>query len=206
MNVRRCLRQVGRILLAGLLLAGLSTSTAASVAADCQGPEPSFRDWAVSATRVFIADVVTARAGGSYEAEANGASSRLTLRVVHVLQGKVDPVVELRDVPTRFCSGDAIVGRVGDRLAIALDTDVNGFRGGNVEAWIRGEPAYPWSERTTSAAAHRLLGLAPPDTATDPGPTASSRPWVGPLFAGAAIAGAFGGAWWMRRARGRSPS
>ena len=168
------------------------------VAAECDGPVPSFRDALATAKRVVIADVVAVRSGGLVQpAASDGWSSRFTIRVRHTPVGESPAIMEIRDLPTQPCA-DVLQARRGDRLALAFAaTDYTPPILVNTVAWIRGTP---WDsigvETITTAQVFRLLHLTPPDTATLARPTREDDP-VGTLIA--VTAGAVSGLLVWRR-------
>ncbi|MFI5101329.1 MAG: hypothetical protein ACHQE5_12585, partial [Actinomycetes bacterium] len=77
------------------------------------------------ARRIVIGDVVAIASGGLKSPGTDGRSSRFTLRVRYVLRGTAPRVMEIRDVIVGDCTGDALVARMGNRVALALDgTDI----------------------------------------------------------------------------------
>ena len=189
-----------------LIAAGLIAATP-PVAAECDGPIPSFRAVAASAKHVVIGEVVGVRPSELNGDSADGRSTRFTLRVTEVPRGRAPRTMEIDDLPTQPCAG-FVRARVGDRIAIAFDaTDFEPPIRVNTAAWLRGVP--PGSEHdlisafepTTRAQVYALLGLEPPDTAAPPfrvAPT-GEPPWS--LLAVAAVAGAAAG--WRRGSRTR---
>lgn len=157
-----------RGLLAAVLAFGALTVSPLPVAAECDGPVPSFRDALSTAQRIVIGDVIAVRDGGLVEATANGGwSSRFLLRVRYTPVGEAEPTMEIRDLSTQPCAG-FVIAREGDRIALAFDaTDFTPPIQVNTVAWIRG---VPWDfigvETITVTEIFQLLGLAPPDTAT----------------------------------------
>ena len=142
--------------------------------AECDGPVPSFRKALGTAQRIVIGDVIEVRRGGLLEPQADGRSSRFTLRVRHVLRGEAPKVMDIRDLVTQPCAG-SIVARPGDRIAIAFDAvDFTPPIAVNSAAWIRGEPWGDSFERITEVEVFERLGLDAPDTglaSPDPAPT-----------------------------------
>ncbi len=114
------------------------------VAAECDGPVPSFRDALATAKRVVIGDVIAVRDGGLARAATNnGWSSRFTLRVRYTPVGDAGRTMEINDLPTQPCAG-VIQAREGDRIALAFDaTDFSPAIQVNTVAWIRGTPWDP---------------------------------------------------------------
>lgn len=187
------------ILAAAIALGALAVGPL-QVAAECDGPVPSFRDALATAKRVVIGDVTAVRDGGLVEAAASdGSSSRFTLRVRYTPVGEAHQTMEISDLPTQPCAG-VIQAREGDRVALAFDaTDFSPPIQVNTVAWIRG---VPWDfigvETITLAEVFRLLDLAPPDTATHPEERTQQLP-VGLLVAVAT--GALAGSLAWRRSR-----
>ena len=168
------------------------------VAAECDGPVPSFRDALATAERVVIGDVIAVRDGGLVEAAANdGWSSRFLLRVRHTPVGEDQQTIEISDLPTQPCAA-VVQAREGDRIALAFKaTDFSPPIEINTVAWIRGTP---WDfigvETTTVAEVFRLLGQTPPDTATPPDQPTQELP--GGLFVALATGALAGGLAWHR--------
>lgn len=138
------------------------------VAAECDGPVPSFRDALSTAKRVVIGDVIAMRGGGLVKpAVSDGWSSRFTLRVRYTPVGDAQRTMEISDLPTQPCAS-VVIAREGDRIALAFDaTDFTPPIQVNTVAWIRGTP---WDfigvETITVAEIFRSLDLTPPDTST----------------------------------------
>lgn len=189
---------VRRLLAASIALGALAVGPL-QVAAECDGPVPSFRDALATAKRVVIGDVIEVREGGLVEAAASdGWSSRFTLRVRYTPVGEAQQTMEIRDLPTQPCAG-VIQAREGDRVALAFEaTDFSPPIQVNTVAWIRGTPwDYIGVETITVAEVFRWLDLTPPDTATLPEEPPRELP-VGLLVALATGALA-GRAVWRRR-------
>jgi hypothetical protein len=147
---------------------------AAPVAAECDGPIPSFREVAPTAKTIVIGDVIDVQPGGLIDGIRGGRWSRFTLKVLYVVRGSARPTMEVRDVPTQPCAS-GIVARQGDRIAIAFEgTAFTPVVVVNTAAWIRGEPPFaeidPLSafESITRDAVFRLAGVDPPETSTNP--------------------------------------
>jgi hypothetical protein len=166
----RAIRVAALPALAGVwLIAG-----AGPVAAECDGPIPSFRAVVGTAKRVIIGEVVAVHPSELTAEGTDGRSSRFTLRVTDVPRGRAPETMEIVDLPTQPCAGH-VVARVGDRLAIAFDAiDFEPPIRLNTAAWLRGVP--PSSEfdlmtefeSTTREEVYALLGLEPPDTSVAP--------------------------------------
>jgi hypothetical protein len=170
------------------------------VAAECDGPVPSFREALATADRVVIGDVVAVHDGGLMEAStSDGWSSRFTLLTRSTPVGAPRKTVEIDDLPTQPCAA-GVQARKGDRIAIAFDaTAFEPPIQVNTVAWIRGTaPDYVGVERITTAEVYRLLGLTPPETATLTDRPSGDIP-IG-LFV-ALVAGALGAVLSMRRSR-----
>lgn len=172
---------------------------AAPVAAECDGPIPSFRSVAATAKRVVIGEVVAVHPSELTVEGADGRSSRFTLRVTDVPRGGAPKTMEIDDLPTQPCAS-IVVARVGDRLAIAFDAiDFEPPMRVNTAAWIRGVPPgtefdlISAFESTTRAEVYALLGLEPPDTSVAPVSDEAPRgqPWW--LLVAAAVAGGVAG-------------
>jgi hypothetical protein len=152
-------------------------TSATTTLAECDGPVPSFRKALGTAKRIVIGDVVKVRSGGLLEPQADGRSSRFTLRVRHVLRGEAPRLMDIRDLVTQPCAG-SVVARPGDRIAIAFDAiDFTPPMVVNSAAWIRGEPWGDSYERITETEIFERLGLDAPDTAVaTPDPPADAPP------------------------------
>lgn len=170
---------VVRVLLATAIAFGALAVGPLQVAAECDGPVPSFRDALATAKRVVIGDVIAVRAGGLVEAAASdGWSSRFTLRVRYTPVGDAPQTMEINDLPTQPCAA-GVQARKGDRIALAFDaTDFRQPVQVNTVAWIRGTPAdFVGIETITTAEVFRLLDLTPPDTATLPDQRTQTLPF-----------------------------
>ncbi len=161
-----------------LTVGGIGAST---TFAECDGPVPSFRKALGTAQRIVIGDVINVRPGGVLEPQADGRSSRFTLRVRRVLRGEALREMDIRDLVTQPCAG-SIVARPGDRIAIAFDAiDFTPPMVVNSAASIRGEPWGDSYERITEPEIFERLGLDAPDTGlATPDPPADAQP-LGPL-------------------------
>ncbi|MEA2519168.1 MAG: hypothetical protein QOF49_1248 [Chloroflexota bacterium] len=183
--------------MAAIALGALAASPL-DVAAECDGPVPSFRDAVATAKRVVIGDVIDARGGGLVPPGSNdGWSSRFTLRVRYTVIGVAAQTIEIADLPTQPCAG-VVQAREGDRIALAFDaTDFSPSTPVNTVAWIRGTPwDFVGVETITVADVFRLLDLTPPDTSTVPERPVERLP-VGVLAA--LLIGALGGGLAWRR-------
>ncbi len=181
-------------------------AAAAPVAAECDGPYPSFRTALGTAQRVVIGDVVAVRKGGGWDpAKGRGEASRFTLEVRFVPRGTAPAQMEITDLPTQPCASMVLVHE-GDRIALLFGgTDFTPPVTVNVAAWIQGTPQdYPGVETITVAEIYRLLGLDPPDTSTAPADPAD-RSDAGFLLRIAALAAGLLAGWqrFARRDRGR---
>lgn len=191
----RAIRVAALPALAGVWL----IAVAGPVAAECDGPIPSFRAVVGTAKRVIIGEVVAVHPSELTAEGTDGRSSRFTLRVTDVPRGRAPKAMEIVDLPTQPCAS-IVVARVGDRLAIAHDAiDFEPPIRVNTAAWLRGVP--PGSEfdllsafeSTTRAEVYALLGLEPPDTSVAPvtdGATGAVPWWP---FVVAAVAGGVAG-------------
>jgi len=207
MNLRpRSLDRAVRVAALPALVGAWLIAGAAPVAAECDGPIPSFRAVAATAKRVVIGEVVAVHPSELTAEGADGRSSRFTLRVTDVPRGRAPKMMDIDDLPTQPCAGH-VVARAGDRLAIAFDAiDFEPPVRVNTAAWIRGVP--PGSEfdllsafeTTTRAEVYGLLGLEPPDTSAAPASYDATR--VSPVWPYVVAAMAGGIAGWL----GSSPS
>jgi hypothetical protein len=167
-----------------LTLAPISVAlvVARPVAAECDGPIPSFREAAPNATTILIGDVTAVRHGGLTDGDEDGRWSRYTLKVRHVVRGVAPGTMAIRDLQTTGCAPGIIVHQ-GDRIAIAFDVHAPGMVPFNAAAWIVGEPAYAslkydsHFEVTTTDAVFRLAGKEAPETSTlSPGSAEGDSP------------------------------
>lgn len=127
--------------LAAVVLAGmLAVVQTTTVAAECDGPFPSFRKVAVTAELVVIGDVVGIERGGAWDPAENGVSSVFALQLRHVLRGEAPALMQFRDLPTQPCA--SVVGvRLGDRIALAIGgSDFSPPVEANMVAWIERAP------------------------------------------------------------------
>lgn len=162
--------RLSRVVVAAVLAMALPALAVAPVAAECDGPFPSFRVEVAAAKRIVIGDVAAVTSGGLWGPGIDGRSSRFTLRVRHVLRGVAPSVLEIRDLPTGDCTGSVLVARTGDRIALALDATDYAFPPPfriNMAAWIRGVPPAGF-QTVTLAEVSSFVGLRPPNTATAP--------------------------------------
>lgn len=171
-----------------------------SVAAECDGPVPSFHDALATAKRVVIGDVVAVRRGGMVRPTASDpSSSHFLLRIRYTPVGTAPTFMLIRDLPTQPCAG-FVLAREGDRIAMAFGAiDYSPPIEVNTVAWIRGTPwDHAGVETTTTAEVFRRLDMTPPDTATlNPG----SAPGLSLGLIVVLTAGAVGGLLFWRRAR-----
>ena len=163
---------------AGLLAGVLLLASTYPVAAECDGPVPSFRAALASAQRVIVGDVTEVKPSELWDTSVDGRSSRFTLHVRYVLRGEASPVMSIVDLPTQPCAA-VVVARVGDRMALAFDAlDFEPPIRVNTVAWISGTAPFEGIETITLGETFSLMGLAMPDTSTGPGPD-PLRPTVG---------------------------
>jgi hypothetical protein len=180
-------RRSVRVGAAAVVALALGLVVAAPIAAECDGPIPSFREVAQTARTIVIGDVTAVHEGGLTDGADGGRWSRFTLRVRHVVRGSAPSSMQIRDLPTQPCA-PGLIARRGDRVAIAFDGQAfTPAMTVNTAAWIRGEPPYsePTSfshfESATTAAVFRLAGVAPP--ATDTGDVAEPSDPADPVRA-----------------------
>jgi hypothetical protein len=177
-------RRLGQTaLLAGSLAFGLATIVALPVAAECDGPALSFRQYAPTAPMVVIGDVSAIDADGVVPDDGDPGRSRVfTLAVRYVVRGTAGDTLEVANLASGPCSGPVTV-RVGERLAIAFRvTSPSWDAPSNAVAWLRGTPPrLPGIEQLTVAQVFTTLGLVPPPTSTA-APASTTVP-IGLLFA-----------------------
>lgn len=158
-----------RLISAMVLALGLGIAAAGTALADCDAVMPSFHDYAPSTKLVVIGDVTAVERSPWQDAE--GRSSRFTLRVSAVLRGRAPAVMRLRDIAYSQCADHKILVAKGDRIALALNgvafTPPVPF---STIAWIRGRPGGWFGvETTTEADVLARFRSMPPNTATAPG-------------------------------------
>lgn len=168
------------VVAAVVLAVALGTASAPSVAAECDGPFPSFAKVATTARVIVTGDVVAVERGGAWDPIDSGVSSVFTLQLRHVVRGEAPAIMQFRDLQTQPCA--AVVGvRLGDRIALAIDgVDFTPPVKSNMVAWI-GAPPPPifggggmsQAEVLTEEAVFALVGLEFP--ATEPAPVSSSK-------------------------------
>jgi hypothetical protein len=143
-----------------------AVATPSMVLADCDGSVLPFREFAPTAERIVIGEVVAVDPGAPW-VDAEGRSSRFTLRVEHVLRGPAADVLPLRDLAFLQCADHIILARKGDRIALAerASNPLLDFKFDTV-AWIKGTPWRDDVERISVAEAFSLIGLPLPETST----------------------------------------
>jgi hypothetical protein len=151
---------------------GLAFAWVGPVAAECDGPIPSFREVAPTARTIVIGDVTAVHPGGLTNGGSGDRWSRFTLAVRFVVRGSAPATMRVRDLPTQPCA-PGLIARRGDRIAIAFDGQAfTPAMAVNAAAWIDGEPPYAgptWLshfESVTADAVFRLAGIDPPATDT----------------------------------------
>jgi hypothetical protein len=168
--------------LATLAVAALAATTARPVIASCDGPVPSFRQFAATSPRILIGRVTAVDSTAEWR-DDEGRSSRFTLNVEYVVRGESSPVIDVRDAAFLPCADHIIIARVGDQIALAFD--VPGLMGdesvSTIPAWINGTPM-PWggAETISVREVFSLVGKAvPPATSTE---AARSAPKSAPMW------------------------
>jgi hypothetical protein len=106
-------RRLSRFLAVFALVAVATRPGIAS--ADCDGPYPSFREVAPTASTVMIGTVVDAQVEKGWD-----WAYRFTLEVDQVLRGSAAPIIAIRDLPSQPCA-PFIAAKPGSRIALALD-------------------------------------------------------------------------------------
>ncbi|MFP5342893.1 MAG: hypothetical protein ACLGIJ_08220 [Candidatus Limnocylindria bacterium] len=166
-------------MLAGSLAAIAAAGRVEVVAAECDGPYPSFTNAAPTASRVLIGQVVAIDPGPDAPPDEAGRTSRFFLRGWSVLED--DRIVEERfeDVQSQPCAG-YVVGRVGDVIALAIGgRDFEPPQVVNAVAWIQGVPPQRIGiETVTIADVYMLVGRPMPD----PLPMAAAAPRTSPVL------------------------
>jgi len=148
--------------------------------ASCDGPIPSFRQFAATSPRILIGRVTAVDPAAQWR-DDEGRSSRFTLHVEYVVRGESSPVIDIRDAAFLACADHIIIARVGDRIALAFD--VPGLLGdetvSTIPAWIDGTP-WGGAETITVGEVFSLVGMAvPPATSTE---AARSAPESAPMW------------------------
>jgi hypothetical protein len=178
------MRAIGRIFTAvSIAILGL-VGFGSPAAADCaSGPAP-FAESVANAKRIVIGDVV---AVVPIKDLRGGLSGQFTIQVSDVVRGdavaRLDMSYEMADP----CSGNTIVARIGDRIALAFEAtafsrplEVTGV------AWIVGQQPGGF-EMTTVEDVYRLAGVPMPEPrAVDVAPDPTS-PWLGPALWGLGV-------------------
>ena len=159
--------RLARFVAVAALLGAIAAVNAAPVAADCEGPLPSFRKATSTAERVVVGEVIGVEPTPLSPTIVEGRSSGFTLRVVRILRGDAPAIMEIRDLRTQPCAPVASA-RTGDRIALAFDAlDFEPPRRVNTIAWIRGTPPdYMGVETITLREIVSLVGLPATDTET----------------------------------------
>jgi hypothetical protein len=173
-------RGLVRVAVLAACLAALTASGRAEVvAAECDGPYPSFANAAPSASRVLIGQIIAIDPGPEAPLDEAGRTSRFVLRGWSVLED--DRLVEERveDLQSQPCAG-YVVGRVGDAIALAIDgRDFEPPQVVNAVAWVQGAPPQLIGiESVTVADVYALVGRPMPD----PLPIASAGPTSSPAL------------------------
>jgi hypothetical protein len=186
---RSATRALGRLIALGAFtmfaVAALTAATTRPVIASCDGPIPSFRQFAATSPRILIGRVTAVDSTAQWR-DDEGRSSRFTLDVEYVVRGESSIVIDVRDAAFLPCADHIIIARVGDRIALAFD--VPGLMGdetvSTIPAWISGTPM-PWggAETITVREVFSLVGKAvPPATSTEAArPARESAPTWPPL-------------------------
>jgi hypothetical protein len=166
-------------ILAGCLAGLVASGRVEVVAAECDGPYPSFTSAAPTASRVLIGQIVAIDPGPEAPLDEAGRTSRFVLSGWSVLDD--DRLVEERfeDLQSQPCAG-YVVGRVGDAIALAIDgRDFEPPQVVNAVAWVQGEPPQRSGiETVTIADVYALVGRPMPD----PLPMASAAPTTSPAL------------------------
>jgi hypothetical protein len=175
-------RRTVRLSVASAIALTVLATGGSPAVAECDGPVPSFRKAVATAQRIVIGDVVDVRRGGLLEPQADGRSTRFTLRVRQVLLGEAPRLMDIRDLVTQPCAG-TVIARAGDRIAIAFDAvDFTPPIAVNAVAWIRGTPPTEEYEAIKQTEVFELLGLDAPDTALAISVPPASAPTLDPLL------------------------
>jgi hypothetical protein len=167
---------------AALAAAALTAAIARPVLASCDGPVPSFRQFAATSPRILIGRVTAVDPVAQWR-DDEGRSSRFTLDVEYVVRGESSPVIDVRDEAFLGCADHIIIARVGDQIALAFD--VPGLMGdetvNTIPAWISGTPMqWGGAETITVREVFSLVGMAvPPVTSTE---AARSAPESAPMW------------------------
>jgi MYXO-CTERM domain-containing protein len=185
--------------------AGLTAATARPVSASCDGPIPSFREFAAAASRIVIGRVTAVDSTAPWR-DDEGRSSRFTLRIDYVVRGESPATMEVRDAAFLGCADHIVIARVGDEIALAFD--VPGLLGegslSTIPAWVKGTPMeWGGAETITVREVFSLVGkTVPPATSTD---AATSAPGSTPIWPAFGVLAAFLATAWVQRRRRPSP-
>lgn len=163
----RMLRAVAAVTIGALLAPALASPTAGA----CDGPVPSFREAAATATTIVVGTVVRVAPVG---ADPPGYASVFELRVDHVLRGESPEMLSIRRLPQSPCSGVLLVP---DSAVIALALDGRAFSPPlkvNAPAFIEGRSwrasvgAAGPAEVMTLEEVFAVAGVPLPDSALQP--------------------------------------
>jgi hypothetical protein len=178
------MRAFGRSLTAASIGILAVLGLAGGTAADCTGDSSLFAGAVASAWRVVIGDVVAVVPSKDLR---GGRSSQFTIQVTHVVRGDAITRLDMSDETADPCSGDIIVARMGDRVALAFGgTALNRPVQVTGVAWIVGQPNGNF-ETTSVADVYRLAGVPMPET-TVAFDTAEATPsWLGPALWGLGV-------------------
>lgn len=176
----QAVRRVGSATLAGVLAIAF-VAAAHPVAAECDGPFPSFREVVKTARTIVIGDVVAVDRGGAWDPIDGGLSSRFTLQIVYVVRGASGAVVRIDDMPTQQCA-PVIGARLGDRVALAVDgLAFTPPVAANMIAWIDVIPPAEFGPGSMSPAdtytVDEVFALTGQQVPQPPAPAETSFPW-----------------------------
>jgi hypothetical protein len=139
--------------------------------ASCDGPVPSFRQFAATSPRILMGQVTAVDHTAPWR-DDQGRSSRFTLQIAYVVRGESSRVIDFRDAAFLGCADHIIIARLGDQIALAFD--VPGLLGdetvSTIPAWISGTPMrWGGAETITVREVFSLVGkTVPPATSTEP--------------------------------------
>jgi hypothetical protein len=176
----------------------LLVGAASPVAAECTRFDawPSFREAARTADRIVVGEVLETyrvASGGTtitYVVAPGDDTLFFDLRVIEVLRGRSDPVLEFREpvrsgAPLKFCRDSHLFAHAGDLIAFAFDARVADFpKPVLAVAWLSGtlDPfTMPGVERMTIEDV-RVLAGAPATDIVDPDPIPARSVPVMPLL------------------------
>lgn len=166
-----------------------SLPMARPVLAECDGPFPSFRNAAATASRIVVGRVSSGVVDSS---RTDGRTSRFVLEGWFVREGDAPAREVVMDLAAQPCAGP-IVARNGDVIAIAFGgRDFSPALTVNAVAWVAGvPPPIVGIETITLSEVYTLAGITPPAATFDVPPRSAEPIWL-LLIVGAGAIGVLG--------------